>query len=134
MVLRLVIQLILLDGMTFTFLHPSFPPSLHPSLPVCGRGGGGGFTSYIWISHISRPPFPHTSPPPPHTTPFPYIVPFPGCFFPPSPPPPRGSVVRVLLFNLTGRRDNRALIEPLMVRDGHSRWENTEFHMKLHIL
>ena len=29
---------------------------------------------------------------------------------------PRGSVVRVLLFNLTGRRDNRLLIQPLMVR------------------
>ena len=30
---------------------------------------------------------------------------------------PRGSVVRVLLFNLTGRRDNKLLIQPLMVRE-----------------
>jgi len=81
-------------------------------------------SSSEWVCKITKPTVQGVDEPPSMTL----------CYTKAVSSPPRGSVVRVLLFNLTGRRDNRALIEPLMVRDGHSGWENTEFHMKLHVL
>ena len=69
-------------------------------------------SSSEWICKITEPTVQGVDEPPSMTLCYTKAVSF--------PPPPRGSVVRVLLFNLTGRRDNRALIEPLMVRDGHA--------------